>query len=468
MPAATIQVLVPDIGDFDEVEVIEVLVAKGDRVEVEDSLITLESDKATMEIPSPQAGVVAEVTVQLGDQVSEGSMLLTLEVEGENAGAGADEGAGEGEGTSEAVAAAPELPVEEPVAAVAQAPAARDSAARVSAAPGPADRLPGEPPSSSPPVAEERAGGELLPHASPLVRKAARELGVDLSQATGSGPQGRVLVEDVKDHVRQTLTSGAGRDAGSGIPAVRRVDFARYGEIEEVPLPRIRQRAGRNLTTSWLNLPHVTQHDEADITELEGYRKSKADSAREQGVRLSPLVFIMKAVVLALRRFPEFASSLSPDGTALILKKSFHLGIAVDTENGLVVPVVRDVHRKRLVELARETAELAESARDGKLSPEQMSGACFTISSLGGIGGSFFTPIVNAPEVALLGVSRTVVKPVWSKGLDVSAEGGGHFEPRLMLPLSLSYDHRVIDGAAAVRFTTYLRSTLEEPAHLLL
>jgi pyruvate dehydrogenase E2 component (dihydrolipoamide acetyltransferase) len=407
-----------------------------------------------MEIPSPRAGVVAEVTVQLGDQVSEGSMLLTLEV-------ASAEGAEGVEGAAVA-APAPEEKREESVAPQPQA------AAETVASPESAARLPGEPLPSSPPLVEERAGGEVLPHASPLVRKAARELGVDLSQATGSGPQGRVLVEDVKEHVRQTLSSAAGGAAGSGIPPVRKVDFSRYGEIEEVPLPRIRQRAGRNLSISWLNLPHVTQHDEADITELEAYRKSKAEAAKEQGVRLSPLVFVMKAVVLALRRFPEFASSLSPDGTALILKKSFHLGVAVDTENGLVVPVVRDVHRKRLVELARETAELAESARDGKLSPQQMSGACFTISSLGGIGGSFFTPIVNAPEVALLGVSRTVVKPVWTKGLDVSADGGGRFEPRLILPLSLSYDHRVIDGAAAVRFTTYLRSTLEEPAHLLL
>jgi pyruvate dehydrogenase E2 component (dihydrolipoamide acetyltransferase) len=298
------------------------------------------------------------------------------------------------------------------------------------------------------------------------VRKQARELGVDLSATAGSGPQGRILEEDVKSHVRQALSAGGA--PGGGLPSVRSVDFTRFGEVEEVPLAKIRQRAGQNLTASWLNLPHVTQHDEADITELESYRKAKAADAQAQGVRLSPLVFVMKAVVIGLRRYPEFASSLAPDGRSLILKKSFHLGVAVDTENGLVVPVVRDVNRKRILELARETAALAEDAREGKLSPNEMQGAVFTISSLGGIGGTAFTPIVNAPEVALLGVSRSVVKPVWSAGLDLSPEGGGRFEPRVRLPLSLSYDHRVIDGAAAVRFTQLLCNVLADPANLLL
>ena len=446
--ASSLQVLVPDIGDFDEVEVIEVLVAKGDTVEVEDSLITLESDKATMEIPSPAAGVVGDISVQLGDRVSEGTMLLVLEVE--------EEAAAEEPGPD---------PGPEPAAEEAPEAAAADAESPEEPLPD-ADRLPGEAVSQAPPVPEVEAPRGSRAHASPLVRKTARELGVDLTQAQGTGPHGRVLAEDVKQHVRSVMEGGA--QAGSGIPPVRTVDFSRYGEIEEVALPRIRQKAGQNLSASWLNLPHVTQHDEADVTELEAYRKSKTEMASEQGVRLSPLVFVMKAVVLALRRFPEFGSSLSPDGKSLILKKTFHLGVAVDTENGLVVPVVRDVNQKRLVELARETAELAETARAGKLSPDQMQGACFTISSLGGIGGTAFTPIVNAPEVALLGVSRTVVKPVWSKGLDVSEEGGGRFEPRLMLPLSLSYDHRVIDGAAAVRFTMFLRETLADPANLLL
>ncbi len=443
MERRSIQVLVPDIGDFDEVEIIEVLVAKGDRVEVEDSLVTLESDKATMEIPSPEAGIVGDLSVQLGDRVSEGTLLLVLEAAEETA--------------------AEEAPPEEPEERAERAEGQGDDAPQ---RPSPGLR-PGDPPPSPPPVPDERRGGDVLPHASPLVRKQARELGVDLAQAAGTGPQGRVLAEDVKDHVRQVLSSRAVA-AGSGIPPVRKVDFSRYGETLEVPLPRIRQRSGQNLSASWLNLPHVTQHDAADITELEAYRKSVAPAAEDQGVRLSPLIFVMKAVVLALREFPEFASSLSPDRTSLILKKSFHLGVAVDTENGLVVPVVRDVNLKRLVELARETAELAETARAGKLGIQQMQGACFTISSLGGIGGTAFTPIVNAPEVALLGVSRTAVKPVWSKGLDISEEGGGGFEPRLMLPLSLSYDHRVIDGAAAVRFTTFLCQTLADPANLLL
>jgi len=443
----SLQVLVPDIGDFDDVEVIEVLVAKGDRVAVEDSLITLESDKATMEIPSPAAGLVGEVSVQLGDRVSEGSMLLVLEVE--------EDAAQASPGPEPSPSAAPEAP---PTAA-----SERPAESGADPLPEP-DRLPGEPPPQEPPVPAARREGEPIPHASPGVRKTAREFGVDLAQTTGSGPHGRVLEEDVKQHVRARMAG----PAGAGIPSVRSVDFSRYGETETVPLARIRQRSGQNLTVSWLNVPHVTQHDEADITELEAYRRSRAEAATRQGVRLSPLVFVMKAVVLALRRYPEFGSSLSPDGASLILKKSYHLGVAVDTDNGLVVPVVRDVDRKRLVELARETAELAETARAGKLSIDQMSGACFTISSLGGIGGTAFTPIVNAPEVAVLGVSRTRVVPVWSAGLDVSPESGGGFEPRLRLPLSLSYDHRVIDGAAAVRFTTFLCETLADPANLLL
>ena len=438
--AGSIQVRVPDIGDFEDVEVIEVLVAAGDAVEVEDSLVTLESDKATMEIPSPEAGIVGDVSVQLGDRVSEGTLLLVLALLGE-AGVEPTPSEAESHASEEGVEPAP------PEAAPVQSP--------------------GQPPPSRPPVPDEPRGGEVRPHASPLVRKQARELGVDLGQAAGTGPAGRVLPQDVKAHVRDVLASRSVA-GGSGIPPIRKVDFSRYGETEEVPLSRVRQRAGQNLSASWLNLPHVTQHDEADITELEAYRKRAGATVAQEGVRLSPLVFVMKAVVLALREFPEFGSSLSPDGTSLILKKSFHLGIAVDTENGLVVPVVRDVNRKRLVELARETAELAETARAGKLGIEQMQGACFTLSSLGGIGGTAFTPIVNAPEVALLGVSRTIVKPVWSQGLDVSEEGGGGFEPRLMLPLSLSYDHRVIDGAAAVRFTTFLARTLADPANLLL
>jgi pyruvate dehydrogenase E2 component (dihydrolipoamide acetyltransferase) len=448
---ASIQVSVPDIGDFDDVEVIEVLVAQGDRVDVEDSLITLESDKATMESPSPSAGVVGEVSVQLGDAVSEGTLLLTLTLDSDTAGASGSEAAPR----DSADAVSEPEPKAARSAGSDEAPVAPRSP-EVSA---PEALLPGAAPPQT---------GETLPHASPLVRKQAREFGVDLSLTAGSGPAGRIVEDDLKAHVRQVLSGTAAVPGASGIPPVREVDFTRFGEVEEVALPRIRKRAAKNLSASWLNRPHVTQHDEADVTELEAYRKSRAEAADAEGVRLSPLVFVMKAVALALRRYPEFASSLSRDGESLVLKKSFHLGIAVDTENGLVVPVVRDVNAKRLVELARETADLAESARDGKLAPQQMQGAVVTISSLGGIGGTAFTPIVNAPEVALLGVSKLEVKPVWTAGLDISEQAGGRFEPRLVLPLSLSYDHRVIDGAAAVRFTSFLRQTLEDPANLLL
>jgi len=441
--AGEIQVLVPDIGDFEDVEVVEVLVGQGDRVDVEDSLVTLESDKATMEIPSPEAGVVAEVRVQLGDRVSEGSILVLLERVGAES---------EAKEPAEPQPARDAEPLESPAPAAVPVPEAQ--APHVARPPAP------------PPVAAEPRGPVDRPHASPLVRKTARELGVDLSQAAGTGPGGRVLPEDLKTHIRERMTSAPA--ASAGLPAVRTVDFSRFGDTEEVPLARIRQKSAQNLHASWVNLPHVTQHDEADITELEAFRATRKESAAAQGVRLSPLVFVMKAVALALREFPEFASSLSPDGKSLILKRSCHLGVAVDTENGLVVPVVHDVDKKRVVELAAELAELAEIARAGKLAPQHIQGACFTISSLGGIGGTAFTPIVNAPEVAILGVSRTVVRPVWSNGLDVSPEGAGAFVPRLVLPLSLSYDHRVIDGAAAVRFTTFLCGTLSDPARLLL
>jgi pyruvate dehydrogenase E2 component (dihydrolipoamide acetyltransferase) len=461
--APEIQILVPDIGDFEEVEVVELIVAKGDRVEVEDSLVSLESDKATMEIPAPRRGVVSEVCVQLGDRVSEGSLLLLLDADASDV---ADPGEDESRTPTPEVRVETQPALEEPPPALASR-AAKPSRPSASA---------GEPSPSTPPVSTATAPTvssatapiASRPHASPLVRRTAREWGVDIAQAPGSGAQGRILPDDLKRHVRDRLASGGVAPGARGIPPVREVDFSRFGEVEQVPLARIRQKAGENLSRSWLNLPHVTQHDEADITELEGFRRSRADLAQAEGVKLSPLVFVMKAVVLALRRFPEFASSLAPDAKHLILKRTFHLGVAVDTEAGLVVPVVRDVDRKRVLELAGETAQLAETARARKLTPAQLQGACFTISSLGGIGGTAFTPIVNAPEVALLGVSRTFVKPVWSQGLDLSPESGGEFVPRLVLPLSLSYDHRVIDGAAAVRFTTFLKSALADPAQLLL
>ena len=430
-----VEVRVPDIGDFENVEVVEVLVARGDRVNVEDSLVSLESDKATMEVPSPVAGEVLKVRVALGDKVSEGSLLFVLRRDVAAAGA-------------EPAAAAP-------------------TAAEGAAAEPPTVRRPGEPTGPRrPPVPPERprASGDAPAHASPLVRGYARQLGVDLGGTTGSGPHGRILIEDVRAHVREAMGGGG----GSAIPTVAEVDYARFGAVEERPLGRIQRVSADRLKRSWLNVPHVTQHDEADVTDLEAVRRSRADAAAERGVKLSPLLFVMKAVAVALREQPVFRSSLSPDGERLVVKHYVHLGIAVDTEEGLIVPVVRDVDRKGIWQLAQEVAELAERARTRKLAPADLQGACFTLSSLGGIGGSAFTPIVNAPEVAILGLSRLVVRPVWTAGLDVSESSGGVFRPRVLLPLSLSYDHRVIDGAVAVRFTTRLSQLLSEPVSLLL
>jgi len=425
------EIRVPDIGDFEDVEVIEVLVAAGDRVEVEDSLITLESDKATMEIPSPVSGVVGELRVSVGDRVSEGSLVLVIEMSEAAADAPVDE---------------PPAPLPDPSPQPEAAPAERPAPPTESARPGP----------PLPPVSEP-AGPR--PHASPLVRGFARELGVDLSKAASSGPAGRILLEDVKGHVRDRMAGG-----GSGIPPIPEIDFAKFGPVEEVALSKIRRVSAVNLHRSWLNVPHVTQHDEADITDLENFRKSRADAAQTRGVRLSPLLFVMKAVVISLRRFPDFRSSLAPDGQSLVRKNFYHLGIAVDTEEGLVVPCIRDVDRKSIFELAEELSETAARARNRKLGMKDLQGAVFTISSLGGIGGTAFTPIVNAPEVGILGVSRTATRPSWREG---SREGEGAFEPRQMLPLSLSYDHRVIDGALAARFAADLVATLSNPANLL-
>jgi pyruvate dehydrogenase E2 component (dihydrolipoamide acetyltransferase) len=316
---------------------------------------------------------------------------------------------------------------------------------------------------SSPPVHQPAgpAAAHRVPHASPLVRRKARELGIDLAHASASGPHGRVLEEDLKSHVRSVMSGEAGPAA---LPRVPEIDHERFGPTELLPLTRTRRSSGANLMRSWLNVPHVTQHDEADVSELEAFRLSRLERARERGLRLSPLHFVMKACVLALRRHPRFRSSLHPSGDSLIVKNYYHLGVAADTEAGLVVPVVRDVDRKGLYELAAETAELAERARAHKLSPLEIQGACFTISSLGGIGGTAFTPIVNAPEVAVLGVSRMQIKPLWRE----AESGEGSFEPRKVLPLSLSYDHRAIDGADAARFTSELKRILEDPASLLL
>jgi pyruvate dehydrogenase E2 component (dihydrolipoamide acetyltransferase) len=435
--------------------VVEVLVAKGDTVELEDSLVSLESDKATMEIPSPVRGQVLEVRVALGDRVSEGSVLLVLSGE----------------------AAAADSAAQAPISAVAEAsapvpahlPHPEPDALRGEAITPPAEseREPGETAPRPPPIVQSTTSVGALPHASPLVRRFARELGVDLGQAQGSGPSGRILKQDVKAHVHSQL-SGQGAIASGAVPAPPAIDYARFGAIEQAPLGKIRRVSGANLRRSWLNVPHVTQHDEADVTELEAFRHSIAETARQRGIKLSPLHFVMKAVVIALRELPDFRSALAPDGESLIVKGYYHLGIAVDTEHGLVVPVLRDVDQKGVFALAEELAGLAERARARKLAPAEMQGATFTISSLGGIGGTAFTPIVNAPEVAVLGLSKLSVQPVWTGGLDAGAESAGVFEPRVRLPLSLSYDHRVIDGAVGARFTARLAELLGHPANLLL
>ena len=426
MSAGVIEVRVPDIGDFEDVEVIEILVGPGDAVGVEDPLLTIESDKASMEIPSPQAGVVESLTVKLGDKVSEGSLLLTLRGDGAAAAPSEPEPAAKPEPVA---APAPEVQVAPPAPKPAPAPSA--------------------PVSSAPGV-----------HASPKVRRVAREWGADLAGVQGSGPHGRILEQDVQDAVRATLKGGSGPTA----PAPPAVDFAQFGETEVVPLSRVQKVSGRNLSRSWQSVPHVTQHDEADVTDLEAFRKAHAPEVAERGVKLTFLPFLLKACVQALRAFPQFGASLDPGGENLVLKHYFHIGVAVDTERGLVVPVVRDVEQKGLVELAAELAELAERARSRKLAPADLQGGVMSVSSLGGIGGTFFTPIVNAPEVCVLGVSRTQTRPIWQE----TEAGDGAFVPRRILPLSLSYDHRVIDGAQAARFTTHLARSLSQLEHLLL
>jgi len=432
-PGTPETVTVPDIGDFKEVEVIEVLVKPGDTVAKEQSLLTLESDKATMEIPSPAAGVVKELMVKVGDKVSEGSPVLVIE---------SDSGA-----PVQATRPAPAAPKPE------SAPAApKPESAPVAAAPIP---RPGPVP------AEPKEAATSRPHASPSVRKFARELGVDLTKVRGSGPKGRVLHDDVQAFVKGVMSQGAAAPAPAArggampfnLPAWPEVDFAKFGPVETKPLSRIQKLAGGNLHRNWVSIPHVTQFDEADITDLESFRKSNTAVTEKQGFKLTMLAFLIKACVTALRQYPQFNASLDPKAENLILKKYYHVGVAVDTPDGLVVPVVRDADRKGVFDLARELSETSRLARDKKLKPGDMQGGTFSISSLGGIGGTAFTPIINAPEVAILGVSRSVTRPVWD---------GKAFAPRLMLPLSLSYDHRVIDGAAAARFTSYLASVLSD------
>ena len=435
------EVLVPDIGDFDGVPVIEIAVSPGDSVEAEDSLVTLESDKATMDVPSPANGVVKEMKIHLGDMVSQGTLILTLEV---NDAAPAPEPAAE-QKQSDEPSPAPAAPSPQPV--VQAAPAPPPPAARPS-------------PTASLPTA---AGAAHSPsHATPSVRHFARELGVDLGRVRGTGRKGRVLRDDVTRFVKSELGSGASSapsEPGSGIPAMPVVDFSRFGETEIQPLSRIKKISGQHLRRAWLNVPHVTHHDEADVTEMEAFRQSLKEQAARDGVRVTALSFIMKAVCAALREFPNFNASLAADGESLVLKKYFHIGVAVDTPNGLVVPVIRDVDGKGILELGGELAELSGRAREGKLKPDEMQGGCMSISSLGGIGGTAFTPIVNVPEVAILGVTRARMTPVWN---------GQSFDPRLMLPLDLSYDHRVIDGAQAARFMSFLAGALGDVRRLLL
>ncbi len=422
----SIDIIIPDLGDFADVEVIEVLVASGDKVAREDGLITLETDKATMDVPAPQDGVIESIRVASGSRVSAGDVIGRMSVVQKEAPRGA---------AKDKPPAAAAVPVASRPAASAAAPV-KSSVPPATAAP----RI-------LPPINE---AGFSKAHASPSVRKLARELGVDLARLQGSGPKQRILHEDIKAFVKSVMTGGAALPGG-GLPKVPVVDYAKYGPVDAKPLTRIQKIAGPRLQASWINLPHVTQHDVADITQLEARRQALKGPAKARGISLTPLAFIMKACIAALKEFPRVNASLSEDGESLVYKNYYHLGFAADTENGLMVPVIRNADTLDVYELARKLGELSALARDGKLKADQLQGASFTISSLGGIGGTAFTPIVNAPEVAILGVSRSTMQPVWN---------GKEFEPRLMLPLSFSYDHRVIDGAYAVRFTTFLTQTL--------
>jgi pyruvate dehydrogenase E2 component (dihydrolipoamide acetyltransferase) len=445
-----LEVTVPDIGDFHEIPVIEVLVKVGDTLAKEDPIVSLESDKATMEVPAPEAGVVKEVKIKVGDKVTQGMMILTLEV-------------------GDAAAAAP---APAPAAAPAQAPAAPAPAA-VAAVAAPAAGAVVAAPVAVPPTAPVATGpideaSFAKAHASPSVRRFARELGVDLGSVKPSGPKDRILKEDVQAYVKGAIAgaasapaAGAGGGAGLalGLPAWPVVDFAKFGPVETQPMSRIKRISGPALHRNWVQIPHITQQDEADITEMEAFRKSMSDEAAKKGVKLTPLVFIMKAAVAALKAHPEFNSSMAPGNDALILKHYYNIGVAVDTPGGLVVPVIRDVDQKGLFQLAKELGEVSVRARDGKMGPADMQGGTFSISSLGGIGGTHFTPIINAPEVAILGVSRSSMKPVWN---------GTEFLPRLILPLSLSYDHRAVDGAQGARFITHLNNVLSDIRRVLL
>lgn len=462
----TIEIKVPDIGDFSDIPVIEVLVAEGDRVEAEDGLITLESDKATMEVPSPEAGIIRKLRMKLDDQVSEGDVVAILELQDEKS-----EPEDRETGGTDSGEAAPEETSEKETSGADKEADRDDEDAQE---PGgdekdsPSDGT--ETPEVSEPVdvrtdSVAAVDPSKVPYASPAIRHFARELGVDLSRMKGSAKKGRITRDDVAGFVKSAMQGSAagGAPVSGGLnlnfPPLPEFDFSRFGNIEKHSLSRIQKISAGHLHRNWVGIPHVTQHDEADITDMEAFRLANVDEAKAEGFKLTPLVFLIKAMVASLKKYPRFNASLDPDGETLILKKYFNVGIAVDTSDGLVVPVIRECERKGIMELGAELAEVSSRARDKKLKPADIQGGCISISSLGGIGGTAFTPIINAPEVAILGVSRSRMMPVWD---------GKEFKPRLMLPLSLSYDHRVIDGAAAARFTHFLASRLEDLRRLTL
>ncbi len=453
--ATPIEVLVPDIGGFKDVSVIEVFVKDGQQIEKEAALITLETEKAAMDVPAPEAGRITQVKIKQGDKVSEGSLILLLEPAGAEAAAAAPPADNKPGAAPAARKGAAETPAAVPATA---APAAAEPAP----VPRPANESAAAPAASAArtmPAIEE--AGFSKAYASPSVRKFAREVGADLSRITGTGPKERITHEDVKAYVKRILTGpapSAPAAAGSGLPKVAQVDFSQFGAVDIKPLSRIQKISGARLQASWINLPHVTQYDDADITDLEAVRGALKDKAAQEGVKLTPLVFIIKACIAALQKFPRFNASLDPTGENLVFKKYLHIGFAADTPNGLVVPVIRDAERSDIYQLARSLGELSKKARDGKLKAVEMQGGSFTISSLGGIGGTAFTPIINAPEVAILGVAKSSLQPVYDRG---------GFIPRLMLPLCLSYDHRVIDGAEAARFIVFLSKTLSDLKALL-
>jgi pyruvate dehydrogenase E2 component (dihydrolipoamide acetyltransferase) len=441
--ADLIEIKVPDIGDFDAVEIIELLVAVGDSVEENQDIITLESDKAAMEIPSPCTGVIKELKVAVGDKVKQGDVIAIAE-----AVAGTESAAPAAEQTTPKVEPKPTTEVS----------SGKSIAAAIVAQAMSKDATPAPELVEIAPYAPDNTAGVKHAHASPSVRQFARELGVILSSVSGSGVKGRITKADVQNFVKQKVNAPAAASGGA-IPPVPVINFEKFGDVENVDLSRIKKISGKHLHACWLNIPHVTQFDEADITELEQFRKENKESAAKQGVNLTPLVFVMKAVVASLKKFPELNSSLSEDKQHLIIKSYYNIGVAVDTPNGLMVPVIKDVDKKGFLELAGELGEISGRARDGALTAKDLQGGTFSISSLGGIGGSFFTPIVNAPEVAILGVGRHKMQPVWN---------GKEFEPKLMLPLSVSYDHRVVDGALGARFVTHLNQMLSDIRKVLL